>query len=472
MDKKSLRTRAETELQARIESLGPDAVRDEAIAATRDELRALLHEIQVYEAELEIQNQELREAQAELEKSRDRYADLFDFSPLGYVVLDPNGVILESNLTAAGLLQRARGRLVGYPLLTFVAAEDRPVLLDHLRRCRQREKPAVISELRILSRDGGSRPVELYSVAESSGGRYRTALRCIVELELRRARDELERRVAERTAELETANAALRVEIGERERLEQALRHRNEALAEADRHKDDFMAMLAHELRNPLAAIANAGEVLRRHTQAQAQDDICGRVAQIIGRQVVHFKVMLDDLLDVARVTQGKVVLNRQVVALSDIAAQAVETHRAAIEAHAHHFTVSLPDPPILLDADFTRCVQIVGNLLHNAAKFTPPGGRIELVVRREGGEAVIHIRDNGVGIPADLVGRVFEPFTQEDRSLARASGGLGLGLALVRRLVEMHGGRVDASSGGIGQGSEFTVWLPVSGGLPEADSA
>jgi PAS domain S-box-containing protein len=470
MEKKILRKQAEEALANKIEGLVPESLGPDSIEATREQLRRLLHEVQVYEAELEIQNQELRKTQAELEKSRDRYADLFDFSPLGYIVLDARGVIREINLTATGLLERERRLLVGFPMIHFVAAEDRPLFLRHLRRCGEGGEGEVTTELRITGKSGASRWVELYSMIESGktgGDRYRTALTCIARRKeademLLRARDELERRVAERTAELREANDLLMAEIEERERLEYELRRRNEELAEADRYKDEFMAMLAHELRNPLAAIANAGEVLRRHMMDRGPEDPCRRVAQIIERQTAHFKVLLDDLLDMARVTRGKIVLDRRIIALSDIVGQAVETHRGFIEERRHALTLILPDEPLHLEGDFTRCVQIVGNLLHNAAKFTPPGGHIELRMEREAHEAVIRVRDDGAGVTSELLARVFDPFTQEDRTLARSTGGLGIGLALVRRLAEMHGGRVEAASGGPGQGSEFTVRLPV----------
>jgi PAS domain S-box-containing protein len=471
MEKDLLRKHAELRLRERIDALGPEAATPKTIEATRDQLRVLLHEVQVYEAELEIQNHELREAQSALEASRDRYADLFDFSPVGYLILDGRGVIRQINLTGAAMLGRQRIELVGYPLIHFVAREDRRELLRYLRHCKQRGNAAVTAELRILVRDDGSLPVELYTAAKpgkEGGSEFRVSMvgiaeRKAAEAELRRARDELECRVVERTAQLEAVNASLRAEIAERERLTEELRRSNEELAEADRHKDDFMAMLAHELRNPLAAIANAGAILKRQTHGKGEENMCARVSQIIERQTGHFRVMLDDLLDMARVTRGKIVLKRETVLLDEIFRQAVETHHDFIEAHRHRLSIAVSEAPVYLDADFTRCVQIVGNLLHNAAKFTPPGGSIELAARREGGAAVIQVRDNGAGIPAELLGRIFEPFAQEDRTLARSSGGLGIGLALVRRLAEMHGGRVEAVSDGPGRGSGFTVRLPTA---------
>jgi PAS domain S-box-containing protein len=474
MKTKTLGEKAETELQEKIESLVPEYGNGQSLEDLRERMKHLLHEVQVYEQELEIQNQELREAQAALEKSRDGYVNLFDFAPVGYVTLSDRGVIKDINLTAAGLLGRERGYLVGFPFIHFVAREDRTAFLAHLRRCRHKGGRA-ITDLLLDTRDGEALPVQLYSVSalgEGAGGSIRTAITDIrerkkAEADLRRARRELERRVEKRTAELREANELLMAEIVERGRLEQELRRRMQELAEADRHKDEFLAMLAHELRNPLAAIANAGEVLRR--QAGNEAGPSGRIARIIKTQAAHLQHLLDDLLDVARVTRGKIVLHKNLVEVSAIVNQAVETHRALIEGRGQRLAVTLSPNPMYLDADPTRCVQIVGNLLHNAAKFTGPGGEITLTVTREDGEAVIRVRDNGAGIPSKLIGHIFDLFTQEDRSLARSTGGLGIGLALVRRLTEMHGGRVEAASPGTGQGSEFTVRLPVANRTPEA---
>lgn len=471
MDRVLLRQQAEARLRERIDALELAMATPDTIEGTRDQLRQLLHEVQVYEAELEVQNQELRTAQSALEASRDRYSDLFDFSPVGYVILDKRGVVRQISLAGAEMLGWQRVQLVGYPLIHFVAEEDRSAFLSYLSHCRQQEHTIVTSEVRLLMKDGGVLPVVLYSATVTGSGgdkEFRSSIVNATEIkaverELRQARDELEYRVAERTAELETANQALRAEIAERERLTKALQCRNEEQAEASRRKDDFIAMLAHELRNPLAAIANAGAILQLQPEGQA--GVIGRVAQIIKNQTVHFKVLLDDLLDISRITRGKIVLKLETVLLTDIMAQAVETHRAFIAANDHQLLVTFPEAPIELAADFTRCVQIIGNLLHNAAKFTPPGGCIELSARREGSEAVVRVRDNGNGIPPELLGRVFEPFMQEDHGLARCTGGLGIGLTLVRHLAEMHGGRVEAASAGPGQGSEFTVRLPV--GMP-----
>ncbi|AWM35598.1 Autoinducer 2 sensor kinase/phosphatase LuxQ [Gemmata obscuriglobus] len=247
----------------------------------------------------------------------------------------------------------------------------------------------------------------------------------------------------------------------ERKRLETELRLRAKELADADRRKDEFLAMLAHELRNPLAPVRNAVYVLQ---STKSDDPDVARLTGILGRQVGQMAHLVDDLLDVSRLTSGKVTLHRERVALADAIARAVETARPLIESRRHELIVSVPPDPIPLDADPTRLTQIFGNLLNNAAKYTDPGGRIELSAAREGGGAVVRVRDNGIGLSPEMLLRAFDLFTQEPRTLDRAQGGLGIGLTLVRNLVELHGGSVEAHSAGPGRGSEFVVRLPALG--------
>ncbi len=256
-------------------------------------------------------------------------------------------------------------------------------------------------------------------------------------------------------------------DISERRRLEQELRRHAEELAEADRRKDDFLAMLAHELRNPLAPISNVVQFLQM--KAPPADSL--RLAcDVLGRQTRHLARLVDDLLDVSRVGRGKVSLTREPVRLAAVVESAVETSRPLVESGRHRLTVELPEEPVWLDADPTRVAQVVANLLNNAAKYTEPGGRIWLTAAREGQEAVVRVRDTGVGIPASMLSRVFEPFAQLDYSLARSKGGLGIGLTLVKSLVEMHGGTVEATSAGPGMGSEFVVRLPLAPAPQAAD--
>ena len=232
------------------------------------------------------------------------------------------------------------------------------------------------------------------------------------------------------------------------------------ALREADRRKDEFLAMLAHELRNPLAPIRNAAQVLKLFGPADPRQQWA---REVIERQIQHLTRLVDDLLDVSRITQGKVKITREPLDLATIIHRAVEASRPLIEARHHQLAVAVPPEPVRIDGDLTRLVQVIANLLNNAAKYTEEGGHIRIDATREDGEAVIRVRDNGMGLPADLLPHVFDLFTQADRSLDRSQGGLGIGLTLVRQLVDLHGGRVEARSDGPGQGSEFIVRLPAA---------
>ncbi len=235
-------------------------------------------------------------------------------------------------------------------------------------------------------------------------------------------------------------------------------------LREADRRKDEFLALLAHELRNPLAPLRNGLQIMRL---AEADRDAVAQARAMMDRQLGHMVRLIDDLLDVSRISRGKMELRRSRVLLADVVSSAVETARPLIEAGGHRLAVSLPPGPVPLDADLTRLAQVFGNLLTNSAKYTPRGGHIRLDAERHLGEVVVSVQDDGIGIPAEALGRVFDMFSQVDRSVERSSGGLGIGLALVKGLVEMHGGTVAAESPGPGRGSTFTVRLPAPEGGP-----
>jgi PAS domain S-box-containing protein len=243
-------------------------------------------------------------------------------------------------------------------------------------------------------------------------------------------------------------------------RAEDELRRQAAELREADQRKDEFLAMLAHELRNPLAPIRASLEIMN----LKGLDDPQVRKSRdVIARQVLQLTRLVDDLLEVSRISSGKIALKPEPVDLAIAVTQAVEISRPVLNAKGHHLTVNLPAPPIRLMADPTRLVQVLGNILNNAAKYTEEGGQITVAASQEGAEVVIRVRDTGLGIPPDMLAKVFDLFTQVDRSLDRAQGGLGIGLALVKRLVAMHGGRVEVSSAGPGKGSEFVVRLPVN---------
>ncbi len=233
------------------------------------------------------------------------------------------------------------------------------------------------------------------------------------------------------------------------------------ALTDAARRKDEFLAMLAHELRNPLAPIRNAVELLRL---LGSSDDRAQRARDVIDRQVTHMARLVDDLLDASRITRGKIELQKTIVALGDVVAEASESARPWVTQHEHSLSVTLGSEPILVEGDRARLIQVVANLLTNAAKFTPHGGHITIsAFRSDAGEAVLQVRDTGIGIPRDRQTIIFEMFHQEETSLARTQGGLGIGLTLVKRLVELHSGRVEVRSDGRGTGSEFTVVFPLA---------
>jgi signal transduction histidine kinase len=241
---------------------------------------------------------------------------------------------------------------------------------------------------------------------------------------------------------------------------QQELQHRVEQFANADRRKDEFLATLAHELRNPLAPIRNALQFLR-----VAGDDrlAADQAKDIMDRQLGLLVRLVDDLLDINRISQNKLELRKTRIALASAVENAVEAAFPLIESKGHTLTVLLPSPPVYLDADLTRLAQVFLNLLNNSAKFTDPGGRIELAARRHGNMVLVGVRDTGIGIRAEALPGLFIMFSQLDHSLDRAQGGLGIGLALVKGLVEMHGGTVEAHSAGVGQGSEFMVRLPLA---------
>ena len=232
-----------------------------------------------------------------------------------------------------------------------------------------------------------------------------------------------------------------------------------QALKETDRRKDEFLAVLAHELRNPLAPISNAVHLLR-HPDGRRRAD---RLVEMLGRQVRQMIKLVDDLLEISRITRDKIELHRQPLLLADVVHGAVETSRPLIDQQHHHLDVRLPEEPLTLDADSVRLTQVLANLLNNAAKYTDQGGRIELEARRDGLDVEITVRDNGIGIPAGQLPEVFDMFTQAHRTAGRGQGGLGIGLAMVKSLVQMHGGTVAAQSAGAGLGSEFVVRLPLA---------
>ena len=384
-----------------------------------EEAGRLLHELQVHQIELEMQNEELRRAQGELEASRARYFDLYDLAPVGYFTLSEQGLILEANLTGAGLLGVGRRDLVKQPLTRFILPEDQDIYYRHRKQLFETGAPQVY-ELRMLRAD---------------------AAPFWARLEATEAQD----------ADGAPVCRAVMSDITARKQAE-------EKLAELDRRKDQFLAMLSHELRNPLAPILNAVQLLQLQ---KGENSVQQKALAIIERQVGQLTHLVGDLLEVSRAITGRIQLCQEQVAVSGIVERAVETARPLIDQRRHELTVSLPPDPIWLYADASRLEQVVTNLLTNAAKYTNEGGHIWLSVQQEGDKAVLRVRDTGLGIAPAFLPHVFDLFTQAERSSDRSQGGLGIGLTLAKRLVEMHGGTIGVSST-LGQGSEFVVSLVV----------
>jgi PAS domain S-box-containing protein len=345
-----------------------------------------------------------------------------------------DGVVTSWNAGAERLFGYTAAEIIGRPIAVLVPPE------------RSNEIPRLLDQIR-----HGQRVAPYETVRRRKDGR-----RITVSLTLSPIRDPSGRIVGA---------AKIARDITEQKRAQEALR-------EADRRKDEFLAMLAHELRNPLAPIRTAVEILKVRGPTDAHSHWA---RDVIDRQVGHLTRLVDDLLDVSRITRGKVQLLRQPLELAAAVARAVETSRPLIDGRGHQLIVSLPPEPVSLDGDLTRLAQVLANLLNNAAKYTPEGGRIELTVERNGQEAVLRVRDSGMGIPAEMLPKVFDLFTQGERALDRAQGGLGIGLTLVRSLVELHGGSVSALSEGPDRGSEFVVRLPLlqaQGPIPPPEHA
>ncbi|MFT3776298.1 MAG: ATP-binding protein [Minicystis sp.] len=386
---------------------------------------------------------------------------LFETMNEGALNLACEGTILRANQRFAELLGRPLDQVQGTSFARFVAPHD-AAAFARLLAAEDRSK----GEIDLVGADGAHLRVlvSLSGVGEGTERSYTVVVTDLAPLRtaqraLEQANEDLEAKVLARTEELSRANAALRAEIAQRTLLEEELRSKAAELAENDQRKDEFLSMLAHELRNPLAPIVTAVELLRVVAAEQPRVE---RYREVIDRQSKHLARLVDDLLDVSRLTRRTIVLRRQPMDLSAAVASAVESARSLIDSLGHTLTVSLPAEPVPLLLDPTRFEQILVNLLNNAAKYTERGGRIALEVAREHDEAVIRVRDSGVGIAAELLPRVFDIFVQAERSLDRSLGGLGVGLTMVKRLVELHGGSVEATSGGAGRGSEFVVRLPI----------
>ena len=420
-------------------------------------------ELSVYQIELELQRRAVEASKLEIQEARNRCARLYDIAPIGYVTLDAQGVIRDANATAATLLGRDRDRLTGWPLLAFAEPGSRNAMLGHLAACRRVGRTTDEVSLRTAR---GFVCVKLCSCIVASAPDAPEILTAIIDINdrkqseqaLRVARDELERRVRHRTAELERVNRKLVASAERGERLEMELRLRVDEMARADQNKDEFLAMLAHELRNPLAPIQNAVEVLKLSGGKSDKEDWA---RTIIARQVVHLRRLVDDLLDLSRITLGKFRIVSEPVDLALVIDRAVELAGALIESRRHRLVVRPMSGAVIVRGDRERLTQALANLLNNAAKYTAEAGTIDVETSSDGAMATVRIVDSGEGMEPELLQHAFDAFAQGDHSLAHAEGGLGIGLTLVRRIVELHGGSVSAHSPGRGQGSTFEVRVP-----------
>jgi PAS domain S-box-containing protein len=373
------------------------------------------------------------------EEARSRLAAIVESSNDAVIAQSLDGTITSWNKGAERVFGYAAEEIVGRPITTLAAPGSSDDPLAILERIRQGERVEHYETLR-RTKDGRDICVSLtVSPVTDTAGRIIGASKI--------ARD-----------------------ITEQKRLEEALRERTRQLAEADRRKDEFLAMLAHELRNPLGPIRNAVQILRLRGPA---DPVLQQSRDMIDRQAAHMARLIDDLLDVSRITHGKILLRREVLDLVEVVRATAEDYRSGLEAAGLTFQLQLPDEPLWVRGDPTRLAQVVGNVLHNASKFTDPGGCVSVRVTRgaDGDTAVIAVRDTGIGMDRKTLAEVFETFRQAENSQTRSRGGLGLGLALVKGLVDLHDGSVQAASEGPGRGSEITIQLPIEG-APELSNA
>ncbi len=392
----------------------------------------------------------LKQTEKELRRMSKVFMDAAD--PI--IIEDLSGHVVDLNAAAERTYGWSRDELVGESILKLIPPEHHAQALELRRHFRESEPIQNVEQVR-LHKSGRRIPILLTLSMLSDEVGVPGSLAAIAKdiTDLKNAEEE-NRRYA---AQLEHANAALRTEAAIREQAEEEARA-------AVRLRDEFLAMLSHELRNPLGAILNATQVMDR---ASADPATLRDAADVIRRQSKQMARLLDDLLDVARITQGKIEIRRECIDLRELVHDALQAVKPYLDSGAHRLTVEVDEHPLPVEGDPSRILQIQENLLINAAKYTPRGGEINLLLRRDGDEALLQVRDNGMGIPSEMLHKIFDLFVQSDHSLDRPSGGMGLGLTLVRKLVLLHGGTVTAESPGPGQGSTFTVRFPLVSQLP-----
>ncbi len=367
-------------------------------------------------------------------RSEERFRAIFEKAGSGIAIADCDGRLREVNPAFCEMLGYTRDELIGGLAFNLVHPADQSMNLQEFQRLRQGEVTALEFEHRYLRKDGQTVWVrKSASLLLDKNGRLEAIL-------------------------------ALVTDVTERRRMERDLR-------DADRRKDEFVATLAHELRKPLAPIRNAVYVLQRSgADNPSAGDKARSLLAMVERQVDHLVRLVDDLLEVSRMTSGKIELQKKQCDLNIILRHAVDTSQPFIQSGGHRLTLELPSSPLTLHADPVRLTQVFANLLNNAAKYTEHGGHIWLKARRSGEQVIVSVRDNGIGILPEMLPRVFDLFAQSDDARRRAQGGLGLGLALVRSLVQMHGGQVEVRSEGCDRGSEFVVRLPITAAVAKEE--
>ena len=407
---------------------------------SHEEMQEKLHELFVHQIELEMQNDELRLTQVELENAKARYVDLYDMAPVGYCTISEGGTITEINLTAANMLGAVRGMLIMKPITGFIFKEDQDTYYLHKLKIFKTGEPQSC-ELRMTRRDGAVFWAHLAAAIRQDTDGVRTCRVALSDITERKLRDE----------ELVRTKEAL-------EQTKQQALDLVEELKKADGHKNNFLSSLSHELRNPMAAIS-AGLQLLDITQDVSQAE---RAKEIMKRQMHQLCRLVDDLLELTRITCNKMEIKKEKIELKTLMELVAEDHKTIFDEKAIVLDVEIVGGSLCLDADPVRIKQSISNLLCNALKFSYTGGKVLLRLTREKNEALISVADEGRGIKPEFIPSLFQPFMQEDDSIDRSDGGLGLGLPIVKGIAELHGGSVSVFSEGLGNGSQFTIRLPI----------
>ena len=383
--------------------------------------------------------EQAQKADALVRESNARFESLFDASPVGMYLVDADLRIRQISRKARPVFGDV-GELIGRDFVEVVHILWPPASADE-----------IVARFRHTLETG-----EPYAAPEFSEQRYDRNVREYYDWQIHRVG----------LPDRQYGVVCYFIDISERLRLANELRQYAADLSEYDDRKNEFLAMLSHELRNPLAPIRNAVQLLRR---SAGSAEVVQSASEMLERQVGQMVRLVDDLLDVSRISRGKIELRRGRTELASVVHHAAEAARSLVQFKDRELTVTLPQQPMYLNVDPTRMAQVLGNLLNNAGKFSDKDARISLSVKCEDEQAVIRVRDNGIGIAADQLPHIFDLFMQGDTSLERSVTGLGIGLALVKTLVEMHGGTVEALSAGLGQGSEFVVRLPILADIPRS---